>query len=59
MEYWYDWPMQCRYLSGDKYKEGIVFITVKGAGHMVPQDKRASAFKIFDSFMNGKLPCEE
>ena len=42
-----------------KYKEGLVIATVKGAGHMVPQDKRASAFKIFDSFMNGKLPCEE
>ncbi len=41
-----------------KYKEGIVFITVKGAGHNVPQNKRDSAFKIFDSFIKGKLPYE-
>ena len=42
-----------------KYTEGLVIVTVKGAGHMVPQDQRASAFKIFDSFIKGKLPFEE
>ena len=25
MEYWYDWPMQCRYLKDDRYREGIVY----------------------------------
>jgi len=42
-----------------KYKEGLVIVTIKGAGHMVPQDQRASSFKMFDSFIRGKLPFEE
>ena len=42
-----------------KYKEGLVIVTIKGAGHMVPQDQRAAAFKMFDSFIKGKLPFEE
>ena len=42
-----------------KYKEGLVIVTVKGAGHMVPQDQRASAYKMYDSFIKGKLPFEE
>jgi carboxypeptidase C (cathepsin A) len=41
-----------------KYKEGLVIVTVKGAGHMVPQDQRASAYKMYSSFINGKLPFE-
>ena len=39
-----------------KYYEGLVFVTVKGAGHMVPQDQRESAFKLVSSFLNGVLP---
>ena len=42
-----------------KYKEGLVLVTVKGAGHMVPQDQRAAAYKMFDSFIKGKLPFED
>ena len=42
-----------------KYKEGLVIVTVKGAGHMVPQDQRASAYKMFDSFIKNILPFEE
>ena len=42
-----------------KYKEGLVLVTVKGAGHMVPQDQRAAAFKMLDSFVKGVLPFEE
>ena len=41
-----------------KYKEGLVIVTVKGAGHMVPQDQRAAAYKMYSSFINGKLPFE-
>ena len=41
-----------------KYVEGLVIVTVKGAGHMVPQDQRAAAFKMYDSFIKGKLPFE-
>ena len=39
-----------------KYKEGLVVVTVKGAGHMVPQDQRESAFKMVSSFLDGVLP---
>ena len=41
-----------------KYKEGLVIVTVKGAGHMVPQDQTASAYKMYDSFIKGILPFE-
>ena len=39
-----------------KYKEGLVIVTIKGAGHMVPQDQRASAFNMVTAFFNGVLP---
>lgn len=39
-----------------KYKEGLTLVTVKGAGHMVPQDRRAEAKVMFDAFINGRLP---
>ena len=42
-----------------KYKEGLVLVTIKGAGHMVPQDQRAAAFKMFDSFVKGIMPFDE
>ena len=42
-----------------KYQEGLVIVTVKGAGHMVPQDQRASAYKMYSSFIKGVLPFEE
>ena len=41
-----------------QYKEGLVIVTVKGAGHMVPQDKRAAAYKLYSSFIKGVLPSE-
>ena len=39
-----------------KYEEGIVVMTIKGAGHMVPQDQRAASFNIVTAFFNGVLP---
>ena len=42
-----------------KYKEGLVIVTIKGAGHMVPQDQRASAYQMYSSFIKGVLPFEE
>ena len=42
-----------------KYKEGLVIVTVKGAGHMVPQDQREAAYKMYSSFIKGVLPFEE
>ena len=38
------------------YKEGITFVTVKGAGHMAPQDRREETKIILDSFFEGKTP---
>ena len=38
------------------YKEGIILVTIKGAGHMVPQDNREEAKMILDSFFEGKIP---
>jgi len=34
--------------------EGISFMTVKGAGHMVPTDKPVEALEMFKRFLNGK-----
>lgn len=33
--------------------KGLTFASVKGAGHMVPKDKRKQAFVLVDSFLNG------
>ena len=41
-----------------KYKEGLVIVTIKGAGHMAPQDQRASSYKMYSSFIKGILPSE-
>lgn len=38
------------------YKEGITFVTIKGAGHMAPQDKREETKIILDAFFEGKTP---
>ena len=39
-----------------KYKEGLVLVTVKGAGHMVPQDQSGSSFNMVKAFFKGELP---
>lgn len=33
--------------------KNLTFVSVKGAGHMVPRDKRAEAYVMFDTFING------
>lgn len=35
------------------YDKGLVFTTVRGAGHMVPTDKPEAALKIFNQFLLG------
>ena len=56
-EEWREWTVN-KQVGGfvQKYKEGLVFATVKGAGHMVPQDQSESAFVLVSAFINGKLP---
>eukprot|EP01015_Nassula_variabilis_P021726 TRINITY_DN3902_c0_g2_i7.p1 TRINITY_DN3902_c0_g2~~TRINITY_DN3902_c0_g2_i7.p1 ORF type:complete len:349 (-),score=57.04 TRINITY_DN3902_c0_g2_i7:38-1084(-) len=34
--------------------EGLTLVTVKGAGHMVPQWKRESAFNLYNNFIHGR-----
>jgi len=34
-----------------------MFVTIKGAGHMVPQDKPAEAYAFFSAFLNDKPPA--
>lgn len=36
--------------------EGLTFVTVKGAGHMVPQWKRPQAWHMINSFLTGNNP---
>lgn len=42
-----------------EYENGFVFVTVRGAGHMVPQDKREESKKMLDFFLEGKFPEKE
>ena len=39
-----------------QYENGLTFVTVKGAGHMVPQDKRPEAAVLVEAFLQGNLP---
>jgi len=32
---------------------GVVYVTFKGAGHMVPQNKRAEAYNLFKAVLDG------
>ena len=54
---WRQWKVEDQ-VAGfvQKYEEGLVIVTVKGAGHMVPQDQRASAYNMVTAFLNGVLP---
>lgn len=39
-----------------QYESGLVFVSVKGAGHMVPQDKKPESKVLLDAFLSGTLP---
>uniref|UniRef100_A0A6V7QQW0 Carboxypeptidase n=1 Tax=Ananas comosus var. bracteatus TaxID=296719 RepID=A0A6V7QQW0_ANACO len=39
--------------------KGLVFATVRGAGHMVPRYQPKRALTLFSSFLQGKLPPED
>ena len=39
-----------------EYENGLTLVTVKAAGHMVPQDQRESSFVMLTAFLNGVLP---
>uniref|UniRef100_A0A803KRD9 Carboxypeptidase n=1 Tax=Chenopodium quinoa TaxID=63459 RepID=A0A803KRD9_CHEQI len=51
---WYDTDNQVGgYIVG---YEGLVFVTVRGAGHLVPSYQPKRALTMFSSFLLGKLP---
>ena len=56
---WTQWKAE-KQVSGyvQTYNEGLVLVTIKGAGHMEPQDKRFESKFVLDSFLKGVLPSE-
>ncbi|KAL3506490.1 hypothetical protein ACH5RR_031872 [Cinchona calisaya] len=53
---WYPWYTQDEvggYVVG---YENLTFVTIRGAGHMVPSTQPARALALFSSFLDGKLP---
>ncbi|KAJ7555078.1 hypothetical protein O6H91_05G021400 [Diphasiastrum complanatum] len=51
---WYPWNHENQVGGWTQIYEGLTFITVRGAGHMVPSIKPAEAVSIFRSFLAGK-----
>ena len=51
---WRQWKLDDGQVAGmiQDYDYGFSFVTVKGAGHMVPQDKRKQAKVMLDSFLS-------
>lgn len=47
-----DYDVQ-RQVGGNYWKlDGITFVSIRGAGHMVPSDKRHAALDLFTAFIN-------
>jgi serine carboxypeptidase-like clade 1 len=49
----YPWGPQAAGWS-TQYENNLWFVLVNGAGHMVPQTRRAAAFDMFERFTSGK-----
>ena len=53
---WKQWKCDSQIAGMVQYYDyGFTFVTVKGAGHMVPQDKRQEAKILFDAFIKGSF----
>ena len=52
---WRSWRVNDDNVAGyvTKY-QGLLFVTIKGTGHMAPQWKREESYKMFDSFINDR-----
>ncbi|GIY85707.1 lysosomal protective protein [Caerostris darwini] len=48
------WKFNKQIAGFAKSYDKLTFLTVKGAGHMVPHDKPGAAFKMIDSFLSNK-----
>ncbi|XP_047969346.1 serine carboxypeptidase 1-like [Salvia hispanica] len=53
---WYPWYIQEEVGGYVVEYENITFVTVRGAGHMVPSYQPERALTVFTSFLEGKLP---
>ncbi|KAK4491372.1 hypothetical protein RD792_002111 [Penstemon davidsonii] len=53
---WYPWYNQGEVGGYAVEYENITFVTVRGAGHLVPSYQHERALTLFSSFLNGKLP---
>ena len=48
---WAPWEVEGQVAGYAVHYRGLVFATVKGAGHMVPDSKPAEALAMFDRFL--------
>ena len=56
-EEWRKWKIDGQQVGMiQKYTNGLVFLSIKGAGHMVPQDNRKVAKVMIDAFVKGEMP---
>ncbi|CAL4992683.1 unnamed protein product [Urochloa decumbens] len=57
---WYPWYMVPTEVGGWSMEyEGLTFVTVRGAGHAVPQHRPAQALVLFQHFLQGEpMPAE-
>ncbi|KAL1557966.1 serine carboxypeptidase 1-like [Salvia divinorum] len=53
---WYPWYVQEEVGGYVVEYENVTFVTVRGAGHMVPSYQPERALVVFTSFLEGKLP---
>ena len=51
---YYEWMVDDQVAGYYELYNGLTFVTVKGSGHMVPQDKPAQAWHMINSFLTGK-----
>jgi len=54
---WTPWTTDnCQYMGGyiTKYLDDFNFVTIRGAGHMVPNNKPYLAFEMMNNFFSGK-----
>jgi len=49
-----EWKYKDQVAGFVKYYDRLTFLTIKGSGHMVPQDKPAEAFKMISSFLKNQ-----
>lgn len=49
-----EWHFDNQVAGFFKQYKGLTFLTIKGSGHMVPQDKPGPAFKMISSFLYNK-----